>query len=567
MSNETKADLVVYGKIYTAEKENDGLCDAFAVKDGKFIYVGDKAGAAAFIDECKTKVIDNTDKGLIIPGCTEGHGHFIGIDALVRMMPAYFESDYKKVLDVISEKLKEDPNMKFFMSWGFDYQTFVQNIDKDKCYAEEIEAVAPGIPVVMFDASGHQALCNTTALKKAGIADGQKVRGGNIYLTNSGVPNGLLSDEVVCFVVGNAIDLSSLGPETFETACKSAIATLNQRGFTNYYDCYINFIGDVDFYPCIKEMDENGTLNCNVTSTYTIRSYESDKTQEKTDYLIEQGEKYKSEHFNPLHLKLFADGVVEARTGWLLDEYPGAEPGQEHGNMVWKPEELKKIVAYANSKGIPVHTHTFGDAACKAVIDAYIYGEEFSDKHIHNSLAHVRNITDEDIERCGAHNIGIAENLIWHAMDMPEEQWKETLELANATFPAGIFENGYPMKSLIDKGIIVTSSTDAPCAEALEGNILNIIEVSVTGQSPEEEGIPYNTKELLSIREVLECLTINGARQLEIDDKCGSIKQGKNADFVILDKDFLDYQGEELRTIHNTKIKSVYFEGNEVYSG
>ena len=34
------ADLVVKGTIYTAEKENNGEASAFAVKDGKYIYVG-----------------------------------------------------------------------------------------------------------------------------------------------------------------------------------------------------------------------------------------------------------------------------------------------------------------------------------------------------------------------------------------------------------------------------------------------------------------------------------------------------------------------------------------------
>ena len=99
-----KADLVVYGRIFTAEKENDGLCEAFAVKDGKYIYVGDRIGAAAYIEEGVTRVIDNTGKGLIIPGCTEGHGHFIGIDALVRMMPGYFVGDYENLLELLREK-------------------------------------------------------------------------------------------------------------------------------------------------------------------------------------------------------------------------------------------------------------------------------------------------------------------------------------------------------------------------------------------------------------------------------------------------------------------------------
>ena len=68
------ADLVVYGKIFTSE--GNQIVEAFAVKDGKYIYVGDKAGAEAFIEEGKTEVVDYTDKGLVMPGCGNGHAHY-----------------------------------------------------------------------------------------------------------------------------------------------------------------------------------------------------------------------------------------------------------------------------------------------------------------------------------------------------------------------------------------------------------------------------------------------------------------------------------------------------------
>lgn len=564
MMKKEAADLVVYGKIFTAEKEGDGLCEAFAVKDGKYIYAGDKDGAADYIDEGKTKIIDITGKGLIIPGCTEGHGHFIGIDAIVRMMPGYF-THYDDLLDLLREKMSAEEKPEFFLSWGLDFQKLMSETGMDKNYAEEIESIAPGIPVVMIDVSGHQAVCSQTAIAKAGIADGRKVRGGNNYLTSNGVPNGVISDEVVLYVIERSIDLSKMDVEVYRTACKNAVDTLHERGFTNYYDAYINYLMGSVLYPYLKDMDDSGELGINVTTTYTIRSYEAEEYREKMEYLIEEGNKYRTEHFNPLVLKLFSDGVVEARTGWILGEYPGAVPGQEHGNIVWTPEELNEITTYANSKGIPVHTHTFGDGACRAVIDAYINAEEKSGKKLHNTLAHVRNITDADITRCAEHDIGIAENLIWHCADIPEENYEENLNAIKAAFPEGIAESGYPMKSLIDRGITVSSSTDAPCAEITKGNIQNIIEVAVTGIAPGDNSRPYNTGELLSIREVLNCLTIDGARQLGIDDRCGSVEPGKNADFVILDTDFLDFEGEALRTIHNTKITSVYFEGKEVY--
>ena len=70
----TSADLVVYGKIFTSE--NNQIVEAFAVKDGKYVYVGDKAGAEAFVEEGKTEVVDYSGKGLVMPGCGNGHAHY-----------------------------------------------------------------------------------------------------------------------------------------------------------------------------------------------------------------------------------------------------------------------------------------------------------------------------------------------------------------------------------------------------------------------------------------------------------------------------------------------------------
>ena len=64
------AEMVVYGKIFTSE--GNQIVEAFAVKDGKFVYVGDKKGVENFIDAGKTEIIDYTGKGLVMPSCGTG---------------------------------------------------------------------------------------------------------------------------------------------------------------------------------------------------------------------------------------------------------------------------------------------------------------------------------------------------------------------------------------------------------------------------------------------------------------------------------------------------------------
>ena len=68
------ADLVVYGKIFTSE--GNQVAEAFAVKNGKYVYVGDKKGAEAYVESGKTEVVDYTGKGLVMPGCGNGHAHY-----------------------------------------------------------------------------------------------------------------------------------------------------------------------------------------------------------------------------------------------------------------------------------------------------------------------------------------------------------------------------------------------------------------------------------------------------------------------------------------------------------
>ena len=68
------ADLVVYGKIFTSE--DNQVVEAFAVKDGRYVYTGDRKGAEAFIEEGKTEVVDHTGKGLVMPSCGNGYAHY-----------------------------------------------------------------------------------------------------------------------------------------------------------------------------------------------------------------------------------------------------------------------------------------------------------------------------------------------------------------------------------------------------------------------------------------------------------------------------------------------------------
>jgi imidazolonepropionase-like amidohydrolase len=65
----------------------------------------------------------------------------------------------------------------------------------------------------------------------------------------------------------------------------------------------------------------------------------------------------------------------------------------------------------------------------------------------------------------------------------------------------------------------------------------------------------------MSIEEMLLGFTINGAKQLGIEDRKGSIEAGKDADFLVFDKDLLTAEHEGFS--YNLP-EEVYFAGKKM---
>lgn len=69
-------------------------------------------------------------------------------------------------------------------------------------------------------------------------------------------------------------------------------------------------------------------------------------------------------------------------------------------------------------------------------------------------------------------------------------------------------------------------------------------------------------EELVTREQALQALTINVAKQMFLEHERGSIKQGKYADFLLVDKDVLTCP---VTDIHQAKPTATYFEGKKVF--
>ena len=142
----TSADLVVYGKIFTAE--GNQVVEAFAVKDGKYVYVGDKAGAEAFVEEGKTEVIDYSGKGLVMPSCGNGHAHYTlgyAIQAVGTIVD-YEDSPEKFLKEIVPAAVKKarDTGAKAIFGQGWNLMTFENNMPT----RQQLDAICSDIPKI-----------------------------------------------------------------------------------------------------------------------------------------------------------------------------------------------------------------------------------------------------------------------------------------------------------------------------------------------------------------------------------------------------------------------------------
>jgi len=545
------ADLVVYGKIFTADSNK--VVEAFAVKDGKYIYVGDKAGAEAFVEKGKTEVIDHTGKGIVTPGCGNGHAHYTLGYAIqtVGTVIGYEDSPEKFLKEIVPAAVKKakDSGAKAIFGQGWNLFTF-----KDKMPTrQDLDAICSDIPIYIADEEGHKGLVNSIMLVKAGIMkeDGtvlkKEIRGGEIGIAADGTPNGFLSEQAGTYTRSFLDNESLFSIDIAKATMKSVQEHLLSEGYTMYIDGYSTYFFNENIFKAAQQIDQAGDLHIVLGLTTELDSWmDMDKVLTKAG----DAKKYASTRVKPNWLKIFIDGTVEPGTGFVEPLYPDGHQGV----VLWSEEELTDITRKANEKGVTVHAHVMGNKGVNRIVSAYINGGK---DEMRNTLVHVHQVMADDYQRMADHNIYVTEGMLWHHFSNDKQ------ELLKAGYvPKGMETKSYPMKSYFDHGINMSSHSDFPALSGSPDDPFGIMEVAVTGVYHPEQAKPWWPEELLTREQALTALTINVAKQMFVENERGSVKEGKYADFLLVNKDVLTCPATE---IHEAKPAATYFEGKKVF--
>ena len=552
-TDRTPADLVVYGKIFTSE--GNQIVEAFAVKDGKYVYAGDRKNAEAFIESGKTEVIDYTGKGLVMPGCGNGHAHYLSAFAVQTFgtMIGFDDSVEKFLNEIVPSTVKKarETGAKVVYGMGWEYQTFKNNMPTRK----QLDAICSDIPMYFADEENHKGLVNTLLLVKAGImsADGtvlkkgNDIRGGEIVMGEDGTPTGLLKEQAATYVRSFLDNESLFSVDMAKSSIEKIQEFILSEGYTMYLDGYSSYFFNDTYYKAAQEMDNADKLNFVLGFSYEIDSWMN------VDSVLQKAiaaKKYASSQIKPNWIKLFMDGTVESGTGFIEPEYPDGH----QGIVNWTEEEITDITRKANANGLIMHIHALGNKGVNRVINAYINGGK---PEMRNTIVHLRNVNEPDYKRMADNNIYVTSGMLWH------HNKNEIAEELKTTLPANMADKGYPMKSFFDYGIPVSFHTDYPALSNSPDDPFGVIEIALTGVCYFENGNVWWPEELVTREQALTAMTIGCAKQMLIENERGSIKTGKYADFLLVDKDILTCPVTE---IHSAKPEATYFEGKKVFA-
>lgn len=548
------ADLVVLNaRIYTANL-GQPWAEALAVRNGKFIYVGDAGGIASYRS---TTTIDLGGQ-LVIPGLVDSHAHpaYVNVEKFGEVegdTPAELLSSVKAYADA-------HPDEKWLRLCCWPTTMFVQGDQGPR--KEVLDAVLPDRLVWFESETAHDYWLNSKALEELGIdRDTPDPRPGlaDYERDENGDPTGWLKEGAgVQYFAEHFAVVEEAHVQRHRESVEGTLQILSRHGITSLFDAGNKGFGDLT-YGVVSQLEKDGKLPVRYFGTYQI--FTPDRAQKAIPEIQRYRREFGGELLQFKSVKLFMDGITANRSAAYSRPYEGEST---IGTTMLSAEELRDLLLQLHEEQLDLHVHAIGDLAIRTVLDGVeaaqtIVGDDFYPRI---TMAHLVLIDPTDLPRFA--ELGIIANFTpWWFGATPNDVVQELLGPERYT-------NMYRAKSVVSSGARYTFSSDEWWGGEMLATYISPwlgMQVGHTRQFPvdwwqtENDGIKAPTDERLSLEELLQGYTRNGAYQLRLEDKLGAIEAGKLADFVVLDSDLFDADPYEIATL---KPSAVVMEGKLV---
>ncbi|MFM8301934.1 MAG: amidohydrolase [Gemmatimonadota bacterium] len=535
-AQQAPADLVVTnGRIYTADATRP-VVDAMAIRGGRVVFVGDRAGAMA-LTGASTQVLD-LDGLTVIPGMTDAHAHVLGLGQSLRNVDLVGTTSYDAVIARVVERAKQTPKGEWIIGRGWD-----QNDWGDTRWPshEALSRAVPDHPVYLERVDGHAAVVNALAMQRAGLTRATKdPSGGQIIRDARGEPIGVLVDNAQGLVERS---IPAATRAQVKGMIAAAITEMHRWGLTGVHDAGAS-AQTLELY---EELGREGALDMRLYAMISDHA----PTLEAWFRRGPQSGLFDGRLW-VRSIKLYQDGALGSRGAALLEPY--SDDASTSGLLVSAPAHIREVADRALVAGFQVNTHAIGDRGNRLVLDAYqgaLAARPTADHRFR--VEHAQILHSDDIPRFAA--LGVIPSM--QASHQTSDMYWAGNRLGETRL-----RGAYAWRSLLETGTIIPNGSDFPVEYV---DPLISFKASVSRQ--DAKGWPVGgwfPEQRMTREEALKSMTIWPAYAAFQERELGSLTPGKHADFVVLDQDLLRIPDAMLPQV---RVRSTWFAGRKVYEG
>jgi predicted amidohydrolase YtcJ len=481
----------------------------------------------------RTRVVD-LKGAFVVPGFVDGHTHFLLAAATLTPPDLRQARTREEFTRRVGDAARELPSGEWMRGGSWDAELWGGELPT----RQWIDAVTPQTPVALARLDQHMWLVNSLGLRLAGIdRNTPEPAGGRIVRDAAGEPTGIVID------TGQGL-VERVIPPLSDAAVEKVMRVGIQHGLRNGVTQAHSMGLDWDTHNALLRLRAKGETDMRFFSFVPLSDWEKMAAIVRRDGRGDDWVRWGG-------MKGLADGSLGSRTALFHRPYDDA-PGSR-GIRVNTLEHLREWVLQADRRNLNVSVHAIGDEANDDILDLYAdVAKTNGPRDRRFRVEHAQHLTPAAIPRFARQQV-IASVQPYHAID--DGRW------AIQRVGAERLKGTYAFKSLLDSGARVCFGSDWPVAPfaPLTGIAAAVLRQTIDGANPGG----WLPEQRITVERALIAYTATNAYAGFQEDRLGRLVPGYLADLVVLDKDLLRIDPQQitsasvLRTIVDGKERFV----------
>lgn len=497
------------------------------IEDDKVVAIGD----AISIPE-GTDVIDVQGQTLL-PGLIDAHGHILGLGQGLFEIDLRGTTSEAEAVQRVKDFIGLNPQADWIIGRGWNQvlwegRQFPSKVSLDRLNIDK--------PIVLSRIDGHASWVNTTALKVAGI-DSESISpsGGEIVFNEQDQPTGLLIDNAMYLVEQH---IPPVNDSLLAKYLDKASEHLLSLGITSAHDAGIS-AQVVDFYTRSAP-----DLNFRIYGMIAA-------TDPQLSQLLQKGHIYDDAGMMSIRsVKVYGDGALGSRGAALLAPY--SDDPENVGLLVTSEEAMPSLFREVIGAGFQLNYHAIGDRANRLGLDTFAQTFKlFPENKSRHRIEHAQVIALDDLPLFPKYGI-IASMQPTHATS--------DMNMAEDRLGKHRLKGAYAWQTLLEIGADIAFGSDFPVELA---NPFHGLHAAITRQ--DAQGHPeggWLGHESVTREQAFKGFTLDAAYAAFQEDMIGSLEVGKQADFIIIDRDIFAVDESLIR---DTRVLETWVAGKRRY--